>query len=72
MISSLAGGTEEEPSASVVAVPWTAARAGEAAATAEGCATCASGRVVAAAAGELGPAMTAAPGVEVSAGGVGP
>ena len=73
----LAGATEEEPSASAAAVPWTAAGAGELAAAAEGRAGAGSGRGGADGRGaglaaELGPAETAAPRWEVSAGGVGP
>ena len=63
-----AGTTEEEPSASAAAVPWTTAGAGEAG---EVCTACALGPAAVAVAGEA-PAATAAPGVEVPAGGVGP
>ena len=59
-------------------MPWTAAGAGEAVATAEGREAGTLGSVAEATIGEaptlgeLGPSMTAAPGVEVLAGGVGP
>ena len=55
------GATEEEPSASATAVEAAATTAGEAPTTRE-----------LGSASELGPKTTAAPGVEVSAGGVGP
>ena len=59
MISPLGRATEEEPSGSAAAVPWTATWAGEAPAADEG-------RAV----GALGPAVADTVGVEVSVGGV--
>ena len=70
--------TEEEPSASAAAVPWTAVGAGEAVVTAEAHAAGTLGPALAAtvgeapAAGELRPATSMAPGVEVPTGGVRP
>ena len=84
MISPLGRATEEKPSASATVVPWTVAKAWEAAAAAEARAVGTLGPAPAAAtrkapaAGELGsaavlgPVASVAPGLEVPARGVGP